>query len=77
MSTSFSLGDVVSLRSGGPSMTVVGVEQSANEAIIQTNWFDGTQFLSGSFPPGALEKDDSLGPDGGLSFANIEPLPDP
>ena len=73
MSTSFSIGDVVTLTAGGPPMTVVGVEQSAKKTIIRTNWFDGTQVLSGSFPPEALEKEDSLGPDGGLSFANIEP----
>jgi uncharacterized protein YodC (DUF2158 family) len=58
----FALGDVVHLKSGGPSMTVerFGKDQKTQEDVIFCTWFETVgkrQELSrGSFPPIVLEK---------------------
>jgi uncharacterized protein YodC (DUF2158 family) len=46
------IGTVVTLKAGGPRMTVVKIEESGN---VETVWFDKSQFLNrGNFPPEAL-----------------------
>ena len=42
-----SIGDVVYLNSGGPPMTVMGVDPSGN---LQVAWTNGSQFLQQTIP---------------------------
>ncbi|NWJ65335.1 DUF2158 domain-containing protein [Vibrio parahaemolyticus] len=52
----FEVGDVVTLKSGSPEMTVVGLDFGGN---LICNWFDSKQELkSGSFPSASLESCD-------------------
>ena len=57
----FEVGGVVRLKSGGPSMTVtqVGERAMTGQMTVWCVWFDskGNQ-QDGTFPPGALEKDE-------------------
>ncbi len=46
----FNVGDVVQLKSGGPSMTVVLLDARG----VCCNWFDGGTLLQGTFSPDAL-----------------------
>jgi uncharacterized protein YodC (DUF2158 family) len=49
----FRPGDQVRLRSGGPPMTVLGVNARGGE--VRCSWFDAAQaFHQEQFPPGAL-----------------------
>ena len=55
--SSFNPGDVVRLRSGGPTMTV---EQQAKTAMtgedcVWCHWFEKTKQHKGTFPPTVLE----------------------
>ncbi len=55
----FAIGDQVELLSGGPKMTVVGVDASITEDRndrIYCSWFSGKKNESASFPSGALKK---------------------
>ena len=46
------VGDVVSLKSGGPSMTVSII----GKGVVETGWFDFNHILhSGTFPNEALD----------------------
>lgn len=60
MSDQFEIGDVVRLKSGGPTMTVTQVGQKAmtGQQAVWCVWFDVKGQQSGDFPPGALEKDE-------------------
>lgn len=50
------VGDVVRLKSGGPSMTVTQVGEDAyGVPMVWCAWFEGTKPMDGTFPPGALE----------------------
>jgi uncharacterized protein YodC (DUF2158 family) len=51
----FSVGDVVELKSGGPSMTVVEVESSGH---VIAQWFDDSDLRSGGFLPETLRRRD-------------------
>ena len=50
MAEQFKTGDVVILKSGGPSMTV---EQVSEDSVLCA-WFDKYEKKNGSFPPDAL-----------------------
>lgn len=52
----FEVGDIVTLKSGGPIMTVKVVGDHYGTPTIWTIWFDGTKMHDGSFPPATLEK---------------------
>lgn len=53
-------GDVVTLRSGGPSMTVSGTERRTDgSTMVLVDWFDGNASLSGAYPPAQLKQQDS------------------
>ena len=62
------VGDVVTLKSGGPNMTVrkiIGSSQSnadklaslrgAKDGDVECQWFDETDLKSNAFPPESLE----------------------
>jgi uncharacterized protein YodC (DUF2158 family) len=49
-------GDVVQLKSGGPIMTVETVANIQGKTTVFCLWFDKTQRISGTFPPGTLER---------------------
>jgi len=46
-SEQFKSGAVVRLKSGGPNMTVVGVESSTGRLVCK--WFDGNKVSTGAF----------------------------
>jgi len=54
----FEIGDVVRLRSGGPSMTVVAMEYDfgENEFEVGCSWFDGRTLHSKRYPTSQLER---------------------
>jgi uncharacterized protein YodC (DUF2158 family) len=52
MADSFSLGDVVQLKSGGPTMTVNSIDDNEVECV----WFVKDQQQYGSFPAVVLRK---------------------
>ena len=52
MADTFSVGDVVRLKSGGPVMTVVYRD---GDGDIDCVWFDGKEKKIGTFPPAAVE----------------------
>lgn len=52
-SSSFQIGDVVRLKSGGPDMTVTYL---GTDGQIQCEWYEGGQFAHHAFPPAALVK---------------------
>ena len=52
MPDTFSAGDVVRLKSGGPDMTVVYTDPDGD---IDCAWFVGEERKSGTFPPAAVE----------------------
>ena len=54
--TSIERGAVVSLKSGGPKMTVASVEY--DEA--KCNWFSGDTLKSASFPVSSLQFDEEI-----------------
>ena len=53
----FKLGDVVQLKSGGPSMTVEAI--SGNDVVCI--WFDKMKAHRKSFPAIAVEKNEGFG----------------
>jgi uncharacterized protein YodC (DUF2158 family) len=53
MDQSFSPGDVVVHKSGGPRMTVMYVRK---EGGLNCHWFDGTDHKNGEFVPATLRK---------------------
>ena len=54
-SQEFKIGDVVKLKSGGPTMTVNNIEENGE---IYCQWFAGgyDKAREGYFPPNSLEK---------------------
>lgn len=50
----FEEGDVVELKSGGPTMTVEG----SNRGRLICSWFDGEELEREMFKPGALKSAD-------------------
>ncbi len=58
MAETLKIGDVVMLKSGGPKMTVTGVDKEAStrEPLVNCMWFDGNELDTSSFAPGALER---------------------
>jgi uncharacterized protein YodC (DUF2158 family) len=53
----FKAGDVVRLKSGGPSMTVtqVGEGHLTREPLVWCTWFVGTTKVEDTFSPDVLE----------------------
>jgi uncharacterized protein YodC (DUF2158 family) len=51
-------GDVVSLKSGGPDMTVTSVGDNYGTQSAWCAWFVGAKEASGVFPLVALQKED-------------------
>jgi uncharacterized protein YodC (DUF2158 family) len=45
-------GDLVGVKSGGPTMTVAGLEMGK----VICEWFDGAKQMGGVFTPSVLEK---------------------
>lgn len=54
MEVQFQVGDVVGLKSGGPDMTITGVDLISND--WECKWFSGDTLCFGIFPTGALRK---------------------
>jgi uncharacterized protein YodC (DUF2158 family) len=56
MAGTFNVGDIVTLKSGGPKMTVTGTDKDVfgNKIIVWTTWFAGSKSESSSFPEEAL-----------------------
>ena len=50
----FNIGDVVTLKSGGPPMTIE-VDKGDNYVCV---WFEGSEVKRGAFPSVTLMKDD-------------------
>ena len=55
--TKYKVGDIVSLKSGGPDMTIKAESVSSSSGVITytCQWFAGKKLESGSFPPESLE----------------------
>jgi uncharacterized protein YodC (DUF2158 family) len=53
--TSFNVGDIVRLKSGGPDMAVKSLP-SEKSTIYACQWFAGKKLEQGSFPADSLEK---------------------
>ncbi len=56
--TTFSLGDIVFLKSGGPSMTVVQIDSSETPQPVTVGWFVGGNWNSIRLDPDALTTTD-------------------
>src|SRR5438270_8286492 len=52
---SFSVGDTVQLKSGGPDMTVTRIGTAGGEPMVWCAWFEGSKDAYGLFPPEALK----------------------
>jgi len=65
-------GDTVRLKSGGPTMTVTGVDtpQFSDEIHVWCTWFVGNKSHTGDFPMVAVEKITVA--KSSVSFARIE-----
>ncbi len=64
------IGDVVKLKSGGPSMTVENPNWTGK---VRCQWFQDGKLQIGVFPKEALEKD-SGGSGFAIAYANIQSL---
>ena len=54
----FEIGEIVKLKSGGPNMTVTGVDngiEGISGATVECSWFGGRKLERGRFPPRAIE----------------------
>ena len=71
----FKPGDIVRLKSGGPSMTVDEVEKKGNVTSIFCFWFDGAQLEDGEFAPASLALATPEQPTPTLAAAPAEPAP--
>jgi uncharacterized protein YodC (DUF2158 family) len=49
----FKIGDVVALKSGGPSMTIVSLPDH-NTDNYRATWFSGGKYEAHHFPPASL-----------------------
>lgn len=56
--TKFEVGDVVMLKSGGPSMTITNIRQNDQTTVVPYHcvWFVGGEVKEGNFPGAALDK---------------------
>jgi len=54
MAREIEIGTVVRLRSGGPTMTVVGKDTAMSD-MINVAWFEAGKIDGGRFPPMALD----------------------
>lgn len=54
MANQFKDGDLVQLKSGGPTMTVTNTS-TEGKGIVYTKWFAGSKLESGNFPAEALQ----------------------
>jgi len=52
----YKVGDIVQLKSGGPKMTIDGIE----EGEYLCKWFAGSKVEWGSFKPETLKPDEEL-----------------
>ena len=50
----FRVGDLVKLKSGGPTMTVTRVDDLGIRTIVKCTWFAGRNNERGDFPPETL-----------------------
>ena len=50
----FKIGDVVKLKSGGPAMTVMKVDDFGTRTVIKCTWFAESKIERGDFPPEVL-----------------------
>ena len=57
MSNDIQTGDVVVLKSGGPSMTVKSVGDYYGTLTAWCDWFDGKKATHGTFPVTSLRLD--------------------
>jgi uncharacterized protein YodC (DUF2158 family) len=55
MPMSFSAGDVVKLKSGGPSMAIQRIYSEENIEYASCSWFDGNTKMSDTFATASLE----------------------
>ena len=51
----FKLGDIVMLKSGSPSMTIIHVN---SDGMLTCRWYDGKQFHTEFFPTGSVMRND-------------------
>lgn len=51
----FKPGDVVTLKSGGPDMTVTRVEHEAGQTLVFCAWFTGNKSEAGYWPAESLK----------------------
>lgn len=58
MADSFVPGDVVQLKSGGPSMTVKGFTQGDHGPLMDCIYFSEGKYTEDTFPPEVLSKVD-------------------
>ncbi len=58
MSSKFSIGDIVQLKSGGPKMTIKKVTEGFDEEPIQCQWFSGSKLQNGWFRPESIMRVD-------------------
>jgi uncharacterized protein YodC (DUF2158 family) len=49
----FKIGDIVKLKFGGPSMTIISLPDQ-NTSSYRTTWFSGERYESHAFPPASL-----------------------
>lgn len=54
----FETGDIVRLRSGGPSMTVMSYSDFSESSLVTCQWFGGTKLNIGHFEEDTLEADE-------------------
>lgn len=57
----FKIGDLVTLKSGGPTMTVCSPPAEygyASHQSVEAQWFDGSKVMDKVFPVEALKKVD-------------------
>jgi len=52
--TTFEIGYIVQLKSGGPEMTVQSVPENPKQSY-RCQWFAGKKLESGTFPPDSLK----------------------
>ena len=61
------IGDVVKLKSGGPSMTVTGIYHHGSGVVMNCEWFVNDEDHSAYFPPDALDEAESGEPGGSVA----------
>jgi len=58
MAAKFKTGEIVELKSGGPRMTVAGIDDrhiAPNPSMFKCQWFGGKKLESGYFPAESLQ----------------------